>query len=136
MSPVSKQLISGGTKPVATYSPAVRVGDLVFTAAAAVDHKTAKPLNGTIEQETETTIRNIERNLKAAGTTLGNVAKTTVYLTDMNEFERYDKTYARFFRKAPPARATLGIASLISGLKIEIDAIAIMPLKKKVKRRK
>ncbi len=124
-------------KTVATYSPAVKVGDFIFVAGTtAIDRKTGKVLNGTIEEETEATIRNLKQVLQAAGTSLDNVVKATVYITDWNDYKKYNEVYAKYFGKAPPARATIGVAQLYGGLKIEIEAVAIMPPKEKTKIRK
>lgn len=112
-------------KPVATYSQAVRVGDLIYTAVTALSPKTGEPANGTVAEETETTLQNLKGILEDAGSSLEKVFKTTVYLTKWESYAEYNRIYARFFPKDPPARATLGIRQLYGGLKIEIEAIAI-----------
>ena len=121
-----KSIITAGITPTAPYSPGVQCGPLVYTAATSTDWKTGKELTGTIEKEIRTTIENIKRVLKAAGSSLKDVIKATVYLTNFDDFESYNKVWARYFKDGLPARATIGISKLFGKCKIEIDVVALV----------
>lgn len=112
---------------VGPYSQAIRVGDLVFTAGQlAIDPATGKLVEGGIEKQTRQVLRNIAAVLEAAGSSLGKVVKTTVFLKDMSDFKAMNGVYAEFFAKEPPARSTVEVAFLPLGAPVEIDAIAIV----------
>ena len=84
-------------------------------------------MDGGIEAQTEQVMRNIGALLEAAGADFDHVVRTTVYLTDMNEFAAMNACYARFVTDPPPARATVQVARLPRDVRVEIDAIAIVP---------
>lgn len=81
---------------------------------------------GDIRGQTEQVLRNLSAVLTAAGASLAAVVKTTVYLTDLQEFAAVNEVYARYFPQQPPARATVQVAGLPRGVAIEIDAIAVV----------
>jgi 2-iminobutanoate/2-iminopropanoate deaminase len=109
------------------YSDGVVVGDLLFVSGqAAVDFKTSKFLLGTVEEETALTLKNIQSIIEAAGATMNDVVKCTVHLSDINDFDRYNKVYASFFQGIKPARTTVQ-SVLAEGLKVEIDCIVKLP---------
>lgn len=81
-------------------------------------------VNGTIEEETKQVLENLKAVLEAAGSNLKNVMKTTIFLTDMNDFAKVNKVYAMYFTENPPARATIQVSKLPKDSRIEIDAIA------------
>jgi len=112
---------------VGPYSQAIRVGDLVFTAGQlAIDPAIGKLVEGGIEKQTRQVLRNIAAVLEVAGSSLGNVVKTTVFLQDMGDFKAMNGVYAEFFAKEPPARSTVEVANLPLGALVEIDAIAVV----------
>jgi 2-iminobutanoate/2-iminopropanoate deaminase len=85
-------------------------------------------IHGTIEEETLLTLSHVQKVVEAAGGTIDDIAKCTVHLEDINDFDRYDAAYASFFQGIKPARTT--VQSVLSdGIKIEIDAIAIISQK-------
>ncbi len=105
------------------YSDGVTAGGFLFVSGqASVDFKTSKFVLGTIEEETQRTLSNIKAIIEAAGATMEDVIKCTVHLTDINEFDRYNKVYASFFTGIKPARTTVQ-SVLAEGIKVEIDAI-------------
>lgn len=109
------------------YSDGVVVGDLLFVSGqAAVDFRTSKFLLGTVEEETALTLKNIQSIIEAAGATMNDVVKCTVHLSDINDFDRYNKVYASFFQGIKPARTTVQ-SVLAEGLKVEIDCIVKLP---------
>ena len=83
--------------------------------------------NATIEDQTRRALDNISAILAADGLMMEHVVSTTVYLTDVNEFDRMNQVYATYFKSAPPARATVQVARLARDLKIQISTIAVAP---------
>jgi 2-iminobutanoate/2-iminopropanoate deaminase len=115
-------------KPVAAYSQAIASGDLLFCSGQiAIDPQTGEMVGGGIEAETERVLANLEAVLAAAGASLADVVKTTVYLADFSEFPAMNAVYVRAFPDQPPARATVGVVALPRGAKIELEAIARLP---------
>jgi 2-iminobutanoate/2-iminopropanoate deaminase len=126
-----KKVISTPTAPNALgpYSQAIRVGKTLYVSGEiAIDPKTNQVMsNGTIDDQTRRVLDNINAILAADGLTMGHVVSTTVFLTDINEFDRMNQVYATYFKAAPPARATVQVARLARDVKIEISAIAVAP---------
>jgi 2-iminobutanoate/2-iminopropanoate deaminase len=115
-------------KPVAAYSQAVRSGDLLFLSGQiAIDPATGEMVTGGVALETERVLANLSLVLKAANATFEHVLKTTVYLADMSEFAEFNKVYEQYFRGEPPARATIAVAGLPRGARVEIEAVARVP---------
>lgn len=113
-------------KPVAPYSPGIRVGELIFVAGQiGLDVTTGALVPGGVEAETRQALHNMENVLEAAGATLENVVKTTVFLRDMKDFGQMNAIYAQFFTDKPPARSAFQVAALPLGAAVEIEAIAI-----------
>lgn len=124
-----KQIISTQHAPgaVGPYSQAVKIGDLVYTAGQiALVPQTGKLVAGGIEEQTEQVMKNLAAILEAAGASLVNVVKTTIFLTDMNDFAKVNQVYGGFFKDAPPARSTVQVSALPLGAKVEIEAIATL----------
>ena len=112
---------------VGPYSQAIRVGHFVFTAGQlAFDPATGKLVEGGIQEQTRQVLRNIAAVLEAAGSSLGKVVKTTVFLKDMGDFKAMNEVYGEFFAHEPPARSTVEVANLALGALVEIDAIAVV----------
>lgn len=122
-------IVSTNASPAAgPYSQAVRVGNLLFISGQgpfAKDGSGVQP--GTIEEETTRTLENIKGILNDAGSGLEHVVKTTCFLKDMNNFKAFGAIYATYFSENPPARTTVEVARLPLDIKIEIEAIAIIP---------
>jgi len=110
---------------IGPYSQAIRIGEFLYTSGQiALNPENMEMMNGTIEEETEWVLKNVEAILKADGMSLSHVIKTTVYLTDLGEFARMNQVYEKFFGETKPARACVQVAALPKGAKVEIDAIA------------
>ena len=127
---MNREVIATTAAPAAVgpYSQAIVAGDLVFCAGqGAIDPATQALLLGTIEEETERTLRNLGAVLDAAGAGFADVVKTTVFLTDLAEFAAMNAVYATFFPDPPPARTTVQVAALPKGFRVEIEAIARKP---------
>ena len=110
----------------APYSQAIRYGDLVFVAGQlAVPPDRNEIVGETIQEQTEQACRNLEAILEAAGSSFANVVKSTVFLVDLADFAGMNEVYARYVgADAPPARATVQIAALPMGARVEIEVIA------------
>lgn len=109
----------------APYNQAIRVGDLVFVAGQLGIRPESGELAGpSIEEQTEQIMGNLGAILEAAGSSLENLVKTTVFLIDLGDFAGMNEVYARHVGDRPPARSTVEIAGLPSGARVEIEAIA------------
>jgi 2-iminobutanoate/2-iminopropanoate deaminase len=109
----------------APYSQAIQSGGFVFVSgqlALRPDH--AEIVGESIQEQTEQVFANLQAILEAAGSGLDRLVKTTVYLTNLDDFAGMNEVYARHVGDVPPARATVEISSLPSGAKVEIEAIA------------
>jgi 2-iminobutanoate/2-iminopropanoate deaminase len=121
------QTISTNQAPAAVgpYSQAVVIDGLVFCSGqVGLDPASATLIEGTIEDETRLALRNLGAVLEAAGAGPADVVKVTAYLTDMTAFPRFNDVYAEFFGDARPARATVGVAELPLGARVEVECIA------------
>lgn len=112
---------------VGPYSQAIRVGEFVFTAGQIpLDPATGQMVAGGIEAQARQALTNLGAVLEAAGTSLANVVKTTVFLADIGEFKAMNGVYAEFFPDAPPARSAVQAAALPLGARVEIEAVAVI----------
>jgi len=109
----------------APYNQAIRVGDLVFVAGQlGIDLATGELAGAGIADQTEQIMANLGAILEAAGSSLDNLVKTTVFLIDLGDFSGMNEVYARHVGDRPPARSTVQISALPSGALVEIEAIA------------
>ena len=124
---MSKQAISTNQAPAAIgpYSQAIRYGNLLFVSGQIpIDPATGKIVEGDVAVQTDRVLRNLSAVLEAAGSSLAQVLKTTVYLKDIGDFTKMNEVYGRFFNECPPARATLQAARLPRDVSVEIELIA------------
>ncbi|HWC73357.1 MAG TPA: RidA family protein [Gemmatimonadales bacterium] len=118
----------GAPKAIGPYSQAITLESFVFTAGqVALDPKSGELVGRTTAEQTEQVFANLKAVLAAAGTGLGNVVKTTVYLADMADFAQMNEVYARHFGSHKPARSTVQAAGLPKAARVEIDVIAVRP---------
>ena len=111
---------------IGPYSQAVRANGLIFASGQIpIDPQTGEFVPGGIEEQTEQVLKNLTAVLEAAGSSLVNVVKTTVFLVDMQEFKAMNEVYGRFFKEQAPARATVEAARLPRDARVEIEAIAL-----------
>ena len=108
----------------APYNQAIRVGELVFVAGQLGLKPGDAAVEGDITVQTEQVMRNLSAILDAAGSSLANLCKTTVYLVDLGNFAAMNDVYARHVGDQPPARATIEVSKLPSGALVEIEAVA------------
>ncbi len=113
-------------KPIGPYSQAVLVGNTIYLSGQiAIDPSTNSMIEGGIEEQTRRVLDNIKAVLEAAGFTLKDVVKVTVFLKDIKLFEGFNKIYGEYFSENPPARTTVEVSNLPKGALLEIDAIAV-----------
>jgi len=116
----------GAPKAIGPYSPAIRAGQLLFVSGqVAIDPATGNMISGGIADQTRRVLDNVGELLLAAGRSFGDVARTTVYLADMNDFAAMNEVYGEYFAEPYPARATVQVARLPKDARVEIDVIAI-----------
>lgn len=109
------------------YSQAIIANGFVYTAGqVGTDPKTGALVEGGIAEQTEQALKNIEAVLKASGSGLDDVVKTTVFLADMNDFAKMNEVYAKRFKTPFPARSTVQVARLPRDAKIEIEVVAVV----------
>jgi len=114
-------------KAIGPYSAGIKIGNFVYTAGQlGLDPNSGELTPGGVEAQTRRALENISNILHAAGGTMENIVKTTVFLQDMNDFARMNSVYASFFDSTPPARSTVQVAGLPKGGLVEIEAIAIL----------
>lgn len=118
-----------GPKPVGPYSPAIKVGDLVFVSGqGAIDPKTSKFVGeNDIKAQTKQVLQNIQTVLKGAGLTMEDVAKVNVFLKKASDFQGMNEVYRTFFPETPPARSTIVTDLLFPDMLVEIEAVAYSP---------
>ncbi|GAB4449205.1 MAG: RidA family protein [Anaerolineae bacterium] len=124
---MTREIISTKDAPAAIgpYSQAVKVNGFVFTAGqAGLDPATGKIVEGGIEAQTRQTLNNVRAILEAAGTSMANVVKTTVFLHNIQDFAAMNGVYKTFFPADPPARSTVAAKDLPLGALVEIEVVA------------
>lgn len=112
--------------PVGPYSQAMRSGNILFCSGQVpIDPTTNEVLRGPIQAQTELVLSNIEALLKSQNLSFKNVAKTTIFLTNMKDFAAVNEVYSRYFSDHKPARSTVAVAGLPKDVNVEIEVIAI-----------
>jgi 2-iminobutanoate/2-iminopropanoate deaminase len=118
---------SSAPQAIGPYSQAVRAGDWLFLSGQiGLDPVTGDLVAGGVIAETERVLANLRAVLEAAGASLRDVVRTTIYLADLGDFPRVNEIYAGCFEQPYPARATVGVAALPRAARVEIDAIALL----------
>jgi len=123
-----KKIISTTDAPAAVgpYSQAVRVGSTIYCAGQIpLDPKSGQIVSGGIDAQTRRVLDNITAVLKAEGLTFDNIVKTTIFLTNLADFQTVNEIYASYFNQQPPARSTVQVPALPKGANIEIEVIAV-----------
>ena len=113
--------------PCGWYSQAFRVGDLIFTAGVTANDPVTQQMvaPGDIVGQTEQVLKNLEAILREAGSDLQHVIKTLVFVKDINDFQRFNETYKKYFPQNPPARSTMQVGSFLGDMVVEIEAVAV-----------
>jgi 2-iminobutanoate/2-iminopropanoate deaminase len=123
-----REIVSTKDAPqaIGPYSQAIKANGFVFTSGQiAIDPSTQQVVTGDVAAQTERVLRNLSEILEAAGSGLGKVLRSTVFLKDMNDFAAMNQVYARYFSSAPPARSTVEVARLPKDVLVEIDVVAL-----------
>ena len=124
-----KEIISTENAPgaIGPYSQAVKTGGMVFCSGQIpIDIATGEFVSDDVAEQTEQVLKNLSAVLEAAGASLNDVVKTTVFLADMADFTAMNEIYAKYFSDNKPARATVQAAGLPRGARVEIDCIAVV----------
>lgn len=124
-----RELVTAAGAPAAIgpYSPALKVGNLLFLSGSIpLDPKSGQIVSGGIAEQTTQVLENIKTLLEAAGASFNNVARTTVFMTDLAEFAQMNEIYAKYFTAPYPARSTVQVVRLPRDVKVEIDVIAVL----------
>ncbi|MGA8213368.1 MAG: RidA family protein [Candidatus Sulfotelmatobacter sp.] len=111
---------------IGPYSQAIKANGFVFTSGQiAIDPSTQQVVAGDVAAQTDRVLRNLSEILEAAGSGLGKVVRSTVFLKSMNDFAAMNQVYGQYFSSDPPARATVEVARLPKDVLVEIDVIAL-----------
>ncbi len=124
-----KEIISTEKAPgaIGPYSQAIKAGGMVFCSGQIpIDPATGNFVSDVVAEQTEQVLKNLNEVLAAAGASLNDVVKTTVFLADMNDFAEMNEVYGRFFSETKPARATVQAARLPRDAKVEIECVAVV----------
>ena len=128
MPPTKTAVTSPSAAPaIGPYSPAVRVGNLLFLSGQIpLDPATGQLVDGDIRAQTTRVLQNLGELLKAGGADFTHVVRTTIFLADLGDFATVNEIYASYFSETYPARATVQVARLPRDVRVEIDAIAVI----------
>ena len=125
---MTRQIIHTDSAPkaIGPYSQAVKAGGLVYCSGQIpLDPATMELVQGSVADQTRRVMDNLKAVLDAAGSSLAQVVKTTVFLRDMNDFAEMNAAYGEYFQVEPPARATVQVARLPKDVAVEIDCVAL-----------
>ena len=127
--PAHRESVSASDAPAAIgpYVHAIRSGNLLFCSGQiGLDPRTGELAGRSAADQAGRCLENLAAICNAAGTTLGNAVRLTIYMTDMDAFEAVNEVYGSFFESDPPARVTIGVSALPRGAKVEIDAVVAL----------
>jgi 2-iminobutanoate/2-iminopropanoate deaminase len=125
---MTRETLSTSNAPgaIGPYSQAVRAtGSFLFLSGQIPLKPEGELVTGDVREQTTQVLKNISAVLEAAGLTLGNVVKTTIFLSSMDHFAAVNEAYGSFFPTEPPARSTVAVAGLPRGVDVEIEALAV-----------
>ncbi len=112
---------------IGPYSQAIRAGGVLYCSGQiALDPQTMEVVGGDIAAETHRVMKNLGAVLEAGGSSFGQVVKTTILLTDLGDFGAVNEVYGSYFPEAPPARACYQVSALPKGVRVEIEAMALV----------
>ena len=123
-----KKIIATSEAPqaIGPYSQGVRIGSTIyFSGQIPLDPKTGQLVSGGIDAQTRRVMENVGGLLKSQGLNYDNIVKTTIFLADINDFQKVNEIYGSYFKQAPPARSTIQAGALPKGARVEIEAIAV-----------
>lgn len=112
---------------VGPYSQAIRFGDMIICSGQIpIDPQSGELLTGEVQAQTHRVMKNLQAVLEAAGAGLSKVVRTTIFLSNMDDFGKVNEVYASYFEEPFPARACVEVSRLPKGVDVEIDAIAVL----------
>lgn len=118
---------AGAAKAIGPYSPALKIGNLVFLSGSIpLDPMSGQLVDGGIKEQTTRVMENIKALLTAAGADFTKVARTTVFMVDLGEFGAMNEIYSSYFTAPYPARSTVQVVKLPRDVRVEIDVIAVL----------
>jgi 2-iminobutanoate/2-iminopropanoate deaminase len=118
---------AGAAKAIGPYSPALKIGNLLFLSGSIpLDPTSGQLVEGGIAEQTRRVMENIKALLEAGGASFPNVARTTVFMVDLGEFAAMNEIYASYFAAPYPARSTVQVVKLPRDVRVEIDVIAVL----------
>ncbi len=123
-----KKIVSTTEAPAAVgpYSQAVRIGPMLFTAGQIpLDPQSGQIVSEDVAEQTKRVLENLTAVLKAENMNFSNIVKTTVFMTNLADFQTMNDIYAGYFKGSPPARSTVQVAALPRGAQVEIEAVAV-----------
>ncbi|MHA1368689.1 MAG: RidA family protein [Promethearchaeota archaeon] len=129
---LKKEVIDAGTGKGGAYSPGLKIGNLIFISGQIPNRnpETGEWLSSDIEGQTIEALEKIKKLIEKCGGTLNNIAKTTVFLANPEDFSRFNKAYEKYFKDNGvsdlPARSTVGVRFPLDGMLIEIDCFAVL----------
>ena len=116
-----------GAPPVGPYSPGIKIGNFLFTSGQGPLDPETKQVPEDFKDQVKAVMDNIKGIVEAAGGSMDNIVKTTVFLKDMNKFNKMNRIYKKYFTDKPPARSCVEAARLPLDIEVEIEAIAYIP---------
>lgn len=117
----------GAPAAIGPYSQAIKVGNIIFTSGQIpIDPANGQVVEGGVAEQTARVMANLQAVLSAAGASLDDVVKTTLYIKDMNDFGVINEVYSCYFAKEPPARSCVEVARLPKNVLVEIEAVAVV----------
>ncbi len=111
---------------IGPYSQAVKAGGFLFISGQIPLKRNGEPVGGDIRMQTKAVIKNISAIIEAAGGSLEDIVKTTIYIRDIDKFAEVNEAYGIFFKDNPPSRATVEVSNLPKGVDVEIEAVACL----------
>ncbi len=125
---MNKEIINTDLAPraIGPYSQAVRAGSLLFTSGQLPINPVTGELSGDIKAQTRQVLENIKAIIEAAGGSLDDIIKATVFITDLSGFAAMNEVYAKYFTTKPPARSTVEVSGLAKKALVEIEAVAMI----------
>ncbi|MHA1270814.1 MAG: RidA family protein [Candidatus Helarchaeota archaeon] len=124
---MKKEVVIGITPPVGPYSPGIKIGNFLFISGQGPFDPNGGEIPKDIKVQTTICLENIKKILEKIGLTMENIVKTTVFLKNMDDFNKMNRVYRKFFINEPPARSCVEVARLPFDILVEIEAIAYVP---------
>ncbi len=118
-------LTENAPQPIGPYSQAIECQGLLFCSGQIpLDAKSGEVMGSNVQEQAKKVMENIAAVLQAGGVSFDHVVKTTIFLTDMSDFQKVNEVYSSYFKEVPPARSTVAVAGLPKGVRVEIEVIA------------